>query len=161
VRAQRRNPDICILVRHIPSREYSESMKKSLSYEALKRFSINGANIFWDKVIPKTSASLPMPYEASLLLAFQEAAIDAETFAEALGNEAASIVSQDMQAAQGRISVTPTWMLAGIRFAACDFTAAQLPVALDLAKKARAGDKGALEKIITLMSNALLDQPMW
>ena len=160
VLAQRRNPDVCIVVRHVPSREYGESMKKSLSYEALKKFSVNGANVFWDKVLPKQPNELPMPYEASLLLAFQEAVIDAEAFGEALGNEAASIVNQDILAAQGRISITPTWTLAGIRFKACDFTAAQFPLALDLAKKARDGDTEALERIIALMTNALLDEPL-
>lgn len=158
--AQRRDPDVCIVARHVPTREYSESMKKALSYEALKRFSVNGANTFWDKVIPKTPQALPLPYEASLLLAFQEAVIDAEAFGESLGNEAASIVNQDITAARGRISVTPTWVLAGVRFPACDFTAAQFPVALELAKKARDGDKDALERLVTVITNALMDEPM-
>jgi hypothetical protein len=160
MQAQRRNADVCIVVRHIPTREYRESMKKALSYEALKTFSVNGANIFWDKVIPKTLKDMPLPYEASLLLAFQEAAIDPEAFGEALGNEASSIVNQDIMAAQGRISVTPTWVLEGIRFPACDFTAAQLAVAQELAKKARDGDKEALAQVITLIARALMDQPM-
>ena len=71
--AQRQNSGVCIVARHVPTREYGESMKKALSYEARKKFSVNGANIFWDKVIPKTAKALHLPYEASLLLAFQEA----------------------------------------------------------------------------------------
>ncbi|MDR3320657.1 MAG: hypothetical protein LBS77_07125 [Desulfovibrio sp.] len=49
-------------MRHIPSREYSESLKKALSYEAFKKFFVNAANLFWDKVIPKNKLSLSMPY---------------------------------------------------------------------------------------------------
>ena len=158
MQAQRQNADLCIVARHIPTREYSESMKKALSYEALKKFSVNGALIFWDKVVPKSSRALPLPYEASLLLAFQEAAIDPEAFGDALGNEAASLINQDILTARGRISVTPTWVLAGIRFPACDFTAAQFPVALELAKKARDGDKEALEQIISMIAKALMDE---
>jgi hypothetical protein len=160
MRAQRQNAGVCIVVRHIPTREYGESLKKALGYEALKKFSVNAANRFWDKVLPKTPEEMPLPYEASLLLAFQEAAIDPEAFGEALGNEAASIVNQDILAAQGRIFMTPTWVLAGIRFPACDFTAAQFPLALDLAKKAGDGDKDALERVIAAITNALMDDPM-
>jgi hypothetical protein len=160
VQAQRRNPDVCIVVRHIPMRD-GESMKKALGYEALKKFSVNAANLFWDKVVPKTPQSLPMPYEASLLLAFQEAAIDPDAFGEALGNQAASIVNQDIMDAGNRIPVTPTWVIAGIRFPACDFTAAQFPLALDLAKKARNGDTDALERVITAITNGMMNEPMW
>jgi hypothetical protein len=160
IQAQRRNADLCIVARHIPTREYSESMKKALSYEALKKYSVNAAHIFWDKVVPKSPVALPLPYEASLLLTFQEAAIDPEAFGDALSNEAASIISKDIQTAAGRISVTPTWVLEGIRFPACDFTATQLPFALELAKKARAGDKDALERIITVICNAFMRQPL-
>ena len=158
--AQRQNPELCIVARHIPSLEYSESMKKALSYEALKKFSVNAANLFWDKVLPKAPDGLPLPYEASLLLAFQEAAIDPDAFGEALSNAAADIVNQDILDAQGRFFMVPTWVLSGIRFPACDFTAAQLPVALELARKARAGNKDAQERIITVITNALMDEPM-
>lgn len=161
IQAQRQNADVCIVVRHIPTRDYGEAMKKALAYEALKKFSVNAANLFWDKVVPKTPQALPLPYEASLLLAFQEAGIDPDAFGEALGNEAASIVNEDITAAGGRISVTPTWVLAGIRFPACDFTAAQFPVALDLAKKARDGDGDALERVITAITNGMMGESMW
>jgi hypothetical protein len=161
LQAQRRNADFCIVARHVPAREYGESMKKALSYEALKKFSVNAANVFWDKVIPRTPQALPLPYEASLLSAFQAAAIDPEAFGNALNDEAVSLINQDITAARDRISVTPTWVLAGIRFGACDFTAAQFAVALNLAKKARNGDKEALERVVTLITNALLDEPMF
>jgi hypothetical protein len=123
VLAQRNNPDMCIVVRHIPTKEYGESLKKALSYEALKRFSINAANLFWDSVLPKTTLGIPAPYEAALLMAFQEAAISPEKFAETLTKDASELVSQDIFAAQGRISSTPTYILEGIRFTACDFAA--------------------------------------
>jgi hypothetical protein len=160
MQAQRQNAAVCIVPRHLPTQTYRESMKKALSYEALKKSSVNSANIFWDKVTPKTPDALPLPYEASLLLAFQEAAIDVEAFGDALGNEASSIVNQDMMAARGRISLTPTWVLSGIRFSGCNFTATQLPVALELSKKARDGDKDALERIITIIANAFMRQPV-
>jgi len=160
IQAQRRNFDICIVPRHIPSLEYGESMKKALGYEALKSFSVNAANMFWNRVIPKKTDPLPLPYEGSLLLAFQEAAIDPDAFGEALSFEASEIISQDIMDAQGRFYVVPTWVLDGIRFPACEFTAAQIPIALELAKKARAGDENALERVITLITNALMREPM-
>jgi hypothetical protein len=157
--AQRQNAGVCIVVRHIPSREYGESLKKALSYEALKTFSLNAANLFWDKVLPKNALPLPIPYEGALLTAFQEAAITPEAFADALKG-ATETVNQDIAAAQGRITSTPTWVLSGIRFSACDFTAAQLPEALDLAKKARSGDEEARERIITIITNGLMNETM-
>ena len=63
-----------------------------------------------------------------------------------------------MQAAQGRITSTPTYVLAGVRFPACDFTAAQLPLALELARKARAGDKESTEKIVEIITSGLLGE---
>ena len=160
LQAQRAAPDMCIVVRHIPTDQYGESLKKALSYEALKQFSSNAANLFWDKVLPKAALGLPVPYEASLMLAFQEAAIPADAFGEALSNEAASIVNQDILAGYGRIASTPTYILAGIRFPACDFTADKLPRALDLAKKARAGDKDAVEQIISIITNGLMNEKL-
>ena len=156
--AQRNNAGMCIVVRHVPSREYGESLKKALSYEALKKFSVNGANLFWDKVVPKNSLAMPVPYEASLLSAFQEAAIPPEAFAEALSKDAAAIVNQDVAAAQSRITSTPTYVLAGIRFGSCDFTAAELSIALELAKKARQGDQEAIERIIKIITNGQMNE---
>ena len=160
VQAQRNNPDMCIVVRHIPSSGYSESMKKALSYEALKRFSINAANLFWDAVLPKTTLGIPAPYEAALLMAFQEAAISPEKFTETLTKDASEAVNMDILAGQARISTTPTYVLAGIRFPACDFKAAELPTALELAKKTREGDQDAIEQIIKLITNGLMDETL-
>lgn len=158
VQAQRDNPGMCIVVRHIPTSGYSESVKKALSYEALKRFSLNAANLFWDSVVPKTTLGIPSPYEAALLLAFQEAAISPETFTETLTKDASELVSRDILAAQGRISSTPTYVLAGIRFHSCDFKAAELLQALELAKKAREGDQGTIEQIIKIITDGLLNE---
>lgn len=165
LQAQRAAPDMCIVVRHIPTDQYGESLKKALSYEALKKFSINAANLFWDKVLPQSSLGIPTPYESSLLLAFQEAAIPADAFGEALsggafGKDAASIVNQDILAGYGRIASTPTYILAGIRFPACDFTALQLREALKLAKEARSGDTAARDKIITIITNGLMNEKL-
>ena len=158
VQAQRSNTGMCIVVRHIPSEEYSESLKKALSYEALKKFSTNAANLFWDKVLPRNALGIPVPYEGSLLWACQEAAIPPDAFADALTNGAAIIVNQDIATGHGRIVSTPTYVLEGIRFSACDFTAAELPVALDLAKKARQGDQEAIERVIKMIANGLMDE---
>ena len=62
LQAQRENPGLCIVVRHIPSDEYGESLKKALAYEALRGFSTNAAHRFWDAVLPKTSLGIPVPY---------------------------------------------------------------------------------------------------
>ena len=158
--AQRNNPDICIVVRHIPSGEYGESLKKALSYEALRKFSLNAANLFWDSVVPKTALGVPAPYEAALLAALQESAISPEKFTETLTKEASELVSQDILAAQARIASTPTYILAGIRFTACDFKASELRPALELARKARSGDPDAVERIIGIITNGLMNETM-
>lgn len=160
LQAQRAAPDMCIVVRHRPSDQYGESLKKALSYEALKHFSANAANLFWDKVHPQTALGIPVPYEASLMLAFQEAAIAPEAFGEVLTKDAARIVNEDILAGAGRITSTPTYILAGIRFPACDFTAVQLREALNIAKKAREGDKAAVEKAITIITKGLLNETL-
>ena len=151
---------MCIVVRHIPTDQYGESLKKALSYEALKKFSVNAANLFWDKVLPQTSLGIPTPYEASLLLAFQEATIPAEAFGEVLSKDAAGIINEDILAGLGRITSTPTYILAGIRFPSCDFTAVQLGEALGIAKKAREGDKAALEAVISIITKGQLNEKM-
>ncbi len=160
VRAQRNNPDMCIVVRHIPADQSGDSMKKALSYEALKHFSLNAANLFWDSVVPKTTLGIPAPYEAALLTALQEAAISPEKFTETLTKNASELVSQDILAARARISSTPTYILAGIRFTACDFKASELSTVLELAKKARKGNEDAKERIITIITNGLMNETM-
>ncbi len=161
LQAQRDNENIRIVVRHIPTKNYGESLKKALSYEALKKFSANAANTFWDKVIPKTSLAIPVPYESSLLLAFQEANMEAEAFAAALSGHATKVIDADIMAAQGKIFSTPTYVIEGIRFPACNFTAKELLIALDLAKKARQGDSEAVEKIIHIITNGLSNVPIF
>lgn len=158
LQAQRNDSGLCIVVRHVPSQSYGESLKKALSYEALKKFSVNAANLFWEKVLPKTALPLPVPYEASLLAAFQEAALSPEAFSDALTNEATTLVEQDTLASMGRITSTPTYVLQGIRFGSCDFTASELPTALTLAKKARSGDEEAKKQIITVITNGHMNE---
>ena len=159
LQAQRDNPGLCIVVRHIPSDEYGESLKKALSYEALKTFSVNAAHRFWDAVLPKTSLGIPVPYEAALQTAIQEAAIAPDAFADAL-QAAAPLVGADIVAAQSRITSTPTWILSGIRFPACDFTAKELPTALELARKARSGDVRAKDEISQIITRGLLNESL-
>lgn len=159
LQAQRGNSGLCIVVRHIPTDEYGESLKKALSYEALRAFSVNAASRFWDAVLPKTSLGIPVPYEAALQTALQEAAIAPESFADSL-QTAAPLVSADIVAAQSRITSTPTWVLAGIRFPACDFKAGELPTALELARKARAEDDQAQTDIIQIITRGLLNEAL-
>ena len=160
LRAQRDNLDICIVVRHIPTGEYGESLKKALSYEALRTFSLNAANLFWDSVVPKTALGVPTSYEAALLAALQDAAISPEKFTETLTKEASELVSRDIFAARTRISSTPTYILAGTRFTACDFKASELRTTLELAKAARKGDEDATARIIRIITNGLMDEAM-
>ena len=159
LQAQRENSGLCIVVRHIPSDEYGESLKKALSYEALRTFSANAAHRFWDSVLPKTSLGIPVPYEAALQTALLEAAIAPEAFADSL-QTVASLVSADIVAAQSRITSTPTWILDGIRFPACDFKAGELPTALELARKARAGDEQTQTDIIRIITRGLLNESL-
>ena len=159
LQVQRNHPDLCIVVRHIPSDEYGESLKKALSYEALRTFSANAAHRFWDSVLPKTSLGIPVPYEAALQSALLEAAIAPEAFADAL-QAAAPLVSADIVAAQSRITSTPTWILDGIRFPACDFKAGEVPTALELARKTRSGDVRARDEISQIITRGLLNEPL-
>ena len=160
LQAQRDNPNLCIVVRHAPSDSYGESLKKALSFEALKTFSANAAHQFWDAVLPKTRLGIPVPYESALLMAFQEAAISPEAFTEKITADVSDLVSRDILAARGRISATPTFILQGIRFPACDFTAEQLVKAYSLAQKARNGDRDALDTIIRIITNGLLNETL-
>lgn len=158
LKAQRNDANMCIVPRHIPSQEFSESLKKALSYEALKYFSINAANLFWEKVLPNTPQNMPIPYEASLMMAFQEAVIDPELFAKVLGDEAVNIVDFDISVGKGNILSTPTFIIQGIRFGSCDFSATELPIVRELAKKARAGDKEAVNVIVKIITNGYMNE---
>lgn len=157
LKAQRDNSDICIVIRHAPASQYGEALKKALAFEALRIFSVNAANRFWDGVIPKTSLAIPMPYEASLRSAMEEALISPEAFADAIEKVSAQI-SGDILAGQSRISATPTYVMRGIRFPACDFKSNELPKALELAKKARAKDETARLEIVKIITRGLLDE---
>lgn len=157
LRAQRENPGMCIVVRHSPSDNYGESLKKALSFEALLRFSPNAAHSFWNAVVPRTPLGVPNPYEAALQTALQDAAIVPEDFADSL-QQVAPVVGADIIASQSRITSTPTWILDGIRFPACDFTALQVPLALELAHKARADDADAKERIVQMITRGLLNE---
>lgn len=158
-KAQRENPAICIVVRHIPAANLGESMKKALAYEALRSFSVNSANRFWDAVIPKTALTIPMPYEAALHAALDDAAIAPGAFGDAL-QRASEFVSADILEAQGRVSTTPTYVIQGIRFPACDFTAMELPQAIALAKRARAGESSARQEIIEMITRGKMDEKL-
>ncbi|MBQ3060197.1 MAG: hypothetical protein IJD16_07810 [Desulfovibrio sp.] len=160
LQSQRENPDMCIVVRHAPSDRYGESLKKALSFEALKTFSLNAAHQFWDAVLPKTRLGIPVPYESALLMAFQEAAISPEAFTEKISSDVADVVSKDILASRGRISATPTFILEGIRFPACDFTAEQLLEARSLVQKARDGDQSAVDTIVSIITNGLLNETL-
>ena len=157
LKAQRENSDICIVVRHAPASQYGESLKKALAFEALRTFSVNAANSFWDVVVPKTSLGIPMPYEAALRSALEEALISPEAFAEAI-EKVSPQISQDILAGQSRINTTPTYVMRGIRFPACDFSADQLPKALELARKTRSDDSEARNEAVGLITRGLLDE---
>ncbi len=157
LKAQRDNRNICIVVRHAPASQYGEAMKKALAFEALRSFSVNSANRFWDTVVPKTSLAIPVPYEAALRLALEEALISPEAFAEAI-EKVSPDISRDILAGQNRISTTPTYIIQGIRFPACDFRADQLPKTIELAHKARVGDTEAKQVIIDLITRGLLNE---
>ncbi len=160
LQAQRENPGLCIVVRHAPSDGYGESLKKALGYETLKTFSPAAAHRFWDAVLPRTTLGIPIPYESALITAFQEAAVSPNGFTETLMRDVSERVGRDILAAQGRITATPTFILNGIRFSACDFTAAQLMEARSLARKARNGDPTAQTRIIDIITNGLLNETL-
>ena len=92
-------------MRHIPSDEYGESLKKALSYEALRGFSANAATSLLGRRSAENHPRHPRPYGAALQAALQEAAIAPEAFAKAL-QAAAPLVGADIVAAQSRITST-------------------------------------------------------
>jgi hypothetical protein len=69
-------------------------------------------------------------------------------------------VSADIVAAQSRITSTPTWIMDGIRFPACDFKAGEVPAALELARKVRSGDTDAQERITEIITRGLLNESL-
>ncbi len=156
--AQKDNPEMCIVVRHSATIGISEAVKKALSYEALREFSVNAANRFWHNIIPRTKLEIAASYNQSLQTALQEAGIDMEKFGEAVTDIARERVSTDIVEAQNKVFSTPTFVLDGLRFPACDFKAAELPIALDLAKKARQGDAEARAKIIEIIISGILGE---
>lgn len=158
-KAQRDNQGICIVVRHASSIQYGEALKKAISYEALGKFSQNAANRFWEAIAPKTALAIPIPYGSALQTALGEAAVGQEIFAEEI-EKASRLVSSDILASQELISSTPTYVLEGIRFPACDFKSVQIPLALELAKKARAGDMAAKSEIVGIITRGLLDEQL-
>ena len=158
-KAQTDNQGICIVVRHASSIQYGEALKKAISYEALGKFSQNAANRFWEAIAPKTALAIPIPYGSALQTDLEETAVGQEMFAEEI-EKASQLVSSDILASQELIFSTPTYVLEGIRFPACDFKAAQIPHALELAKKARAGDMAAKSEIVDIITRGLLDEQL-
>ncbi len=159
LKAHRDDANLCIVVRHIPAGKYGESYKKALVFEALRLFSVNTANRFWDAVTPKTSIGIPSPYAGAMRTALDEAVISQDALPDAF-EKAAGIVNEDIQAAKSRISTTPTYIIQGIRFPACDFKAAQLQQAIDLTHKARAGDEKAKLEINAIIIRGLMDEQL-
>lgn len=158
VKAQQAHPDWCIIVRHRPSSP--EGLRKALAFEALKKHSSSAAVMFWDSVIPKADLPVPHPYEGALLRAYSEASIPQEEFVATLEGEAATTVSADAKVGQSLVSSTPTYVLRGIRFASCDFTAQQLEAALALARKARKGDTDAVQEVIRIVTRGRMNEKM-
>lgn len=159
LKAQRENANICIVARHIPAGYYGESYKKALIYEALGQFSINAANQYWDAVNPKTSLGIPFPYAGAMRTALDEAGISLEALPDAL-EKASALVKGDIQAAQGRITTTPTYIIEGIRLPACDFKADQIPQVMELAKKVRKGDEKARSEMISIITRGLMNEQL-
>ena len=65
-----------------------------------------------------------------------------------------------MVAAGEHISVTPTYTIQGIRFPACDFKSWELPIAIELARKVRAGDAKAIKDTIAIIIRGLSDEKL-
>lgn len=156
--AQRAHPEWRIVVRHMPAG--GEGLKKALAFEALKQFSASAAVLFWEEILPRTGLAIPRPFEAALLRALSEAAIPQEKYSAVLEKQAVQTVLGDMLAGAGVIGSTPTWVLEGFRFASCDFTAAQLEKAMELARKARQGDAAARETIVEIIVRGRMNEPM-
>ena len=89
--------------------------------------------------------------------ALTAAAINPEAFEDYLAHNATQTIHADLTAAQGRITFTPTYVIQGIRFLGCEFTADELLTALELTRKARAGDDQAKEGIIGIIVKEQLE----
>ncbi len=156
VQFQQANKDVCVVIRHTPSIG-SNSMPKALSYEALLKVNASAANNFWHETYPEGGIS--KPYQRALLNALDSIVLPIEQF-ETLVDYATPIVENDNKYSEGILSYTPTFVIEGIRFTACDFNANQLEQVIPIAKKARKGDKEAIEKIVTIVTNGLNSEPL-
>lgn len=158
--AQREHPEWCVVVRHMPPSLQGEGMRKAIAYEGIRTFSSSAANIFWDTVVPRTSLPMPNPYERAMFRAISDAAISLDEFVRELEQGATRRVTEDYEAGQAIIRSTPTFIMEGIRFPSCDFTARELEKALDLARKARAGDSDARSSIIRIITRGRMGEAL-
>ena len=85
---------------------------------------------------------------------------DRLSFAETLQKEAVDAVNRDVSAGRGVIRSTPTYVIQGIRWGSCDFTAEQLEKALNLSRKARAGDSKARDETIEGITRGRVNEKM-
>lgn len=154
--AQRTIPNICIVVRHSPSIG-EDSIKKALAYEALRKESVNEANIFWSNNLSEGSVSIP--YTQQLMNSLQSLMLSVEKFNNII-DEIRPIVDEDIIFSQGKITYTPTFVIQGFRFPACDFSPEQLSKVITIAKSARQGREDAINEIITIISNGINNKPM-
>ncbi len=156
VQFQQANQDVCIVIRHTPSLG-SQSMPKALSYEALLQVNAHAANNFWNDVYPQNGIS--KPYQKALLNALDSILMPIEDFEKYI-DQVKSTVERDNTYSNGIISYTPTFVIEGIRFTACDFNAKQLEKVLVLAKKAEKNDENAKNQIIQIITNGLNNEPL-
>lgn len=147
---------ICIVIRHKP-RAGGDSFKKSLAYEALHKKSSNAANSFWSSVSPKGAVSAP--YNKAVMDSLESILLPIDMF-NFLIDEATPRLNEDINASQGKILYTPTFVIEGFRFPACDFSAKQLQRVFPIAQSARKGNKDALERIKVIITNGIQGKPM-
>ncbi len=151
VEFQRENKDACIIIRHTPSIGQG-SMPKALTYEALLQINANAANNFWKDVYPQGGIS--KPYQLPVMNALNSLVMTPEQFKPHI-DKVKSTIERDNQYSTTILSYTPTFVIEGIRFTACDFTASQLEKVIPIAKAARKGDKEAQAKIVQIIDNGL------
>jgi hypothetical protein len=148
VKAQAKNQDWCIVVRHAASRDVSTSLQKSLTFESLKQQSSGASLLFWENVYPKTGRQLSEKeiHDLFLLLA-TKLNLDMQKLTDDGVNIAALNVAMDIEVARTEIRSTPTFVISGIRMPACDFSVEELKAAVELAARARQGDVAAKDAL--------------
>lgn len=149
---QKENQSMCVVVRHFPTSDLA--VEKALIFETLQKQSPAAAAEFWNSIVPKNEAD-PLGDSGSthalLETLIEKHKLDQIEVMRSLQNDATQNLGTDRLAGMNKIDFTPTVVIDGIRLGACSFSRHELPQALELVKKVKAGDTEALDELVKIV----------